>query len=49
MWKMPCSPRRVSSIPKKDGSYHKLEIKTNDKDLKVLARKGYYAMPDEKQ
>ena len=27
----------------------KLEIKTNDKDLKVLARKGYYAMPDEKQ
>ena len=39
----------TSTDPKKDGSYHKLEIKTKDKDLKVQARKGYYAMPDEKQ
>lgn len=31
---------------KKDGSYHKLELKTKDHDLKVQARKGYYAMAD---
>lgn len=28
---------------KRDGSFRKLEIKTNDKSLKVQARKGYYA------
>jgi VWFA-related protein len=33
--------------PKRDGSYRKLEIKTKDKDLKVQARKGYYAVPPE--
>jgi VWFA-related protein len=30
----------------RDGSYHKLDIRTRDKDLKVQARKGYYAMPE---
>ncbi len=33
--------------PRKDGSYRKLEIRTKDKDLKVQARKGYYAIPPE--
>jgi VWFA-related protein len=28
----------------KDGGYRKLEIKLKDKDLKVEARKGYYAI-----
>ena len=38
-----------SNNPKTDGSYHKIELRTNDKDLKVQARKGYYAMrPDDK-
>ncbi len=35
--------------PKRDGSYRKLEIRTKDKDLKVQARKGYYATPPEAQ
>jgi VWFA-related protein len=30
--------------PTKDGSYRKLEIKLKDKDLKLQARKGYYAI-----
>jgi VWFA-related protein len=30
--------------PTKDGSYRKLEIKLKDKDLKIQARKGYYAI-----
>ena len=30
--------------PTKDGSYRKLEIKLKDKDLKIEARKGYYAI-----
>jgi VWFA-related protein len=30
--------------PNKDGSYRKLDIRTKDKDLKVQARKGYYAI-----
>lgn len=29
--------------PQKDGTYRRIEIKTRDKDLKVQARKGYYA------
>jgi VWFA-related protein len=29
---------------KKDGSYHKLEIRAANKDYKVQARKGYYAV-----
>ena len=31
----------------KDGSYRKLEIKLSNKDLKVQARKGYYAVKPE--
>jgi len=34
--------------PKKDGSYHKIEIRVANKDLKVQARKGYYAVEQEK-
>ena len=30
---------------RKDGSYHTTEVKLADKNLKVQARKGYYAMP----
>ncbi len=37
----------TSPHPQKDGSYHKIEIKTTNKDYKVQARKGYYAMPPE--
>ena len=33
----------------KDGSYRKLDVRTSSKDLKVQARKGYYAIkPDTK-
>ena len=32
----------------RDGSFRKIDIKTRDKDLKVQARKGYYASPPEK-
>ena len=35
----------TSPHPEKDGSYHKIEIKMSNKDYKVQARKGYYAMP----
>jgi VWFA-related protein len=31
----------------KDGSYHKLDVKTVNKDYKVQARKGYYAIETE--
>jgi VWFA-related protein len=31
----------------KDSSYHKIEIKVANKDYKVQARKGYYAMPQD--
>jgi VWFA-related protein len=34
-----------STNEKKDGSFRRLEIKTRDKNQKVQARKGYYAMP----
>jgi len=34
---------------KKDGSYRKLEIKLAQKDLKVQARKGYYAINPDSQ
>lgn len=30
--------------PEKDGTFRRIEIKTNDKDWKVQARKGYYAI-----
>ena len=32
---------------KKDGAYHKLELRLADKNLKVQARKGYYALPNQ--
>jgi hypothetical protein len=28
----------------KDGSFRRIDIRTNNKDLKVQARKGYYAI-----
>ncbi|MCS7025624.1 MAG: VWA domain-containing protein [Bryobacteraceae bacterium] len=31
--------------PAKDGGFRRLEIRTKNKDLKVQARKGYYALP----
>jgi VWFA-related protein len=34
--------------PKKDGSYHKLDLKTSNKDYRVQARKGYYAIEPER-
>lgn len=30
---------------KKDGSFRKIDLKVNNKDLKVQVRKGYYALP----
>jgi len=38
-----------STNEKKDGSFRRLEIRTRDKNLKVQARKGYYATPAERQ
>jgi VWFA-related protein len=37
----------TSTNPKKDGSYRKIEIKVGEKDYKVQARKGYYAIEKE--
>src|SRR5260370_30057634 len=37
----------TSTNPRKDGSFRRLEIRTNDKTMKVQARKGYYAMRPE--
>jgi VWFA-related protein len=37
----------TSPHTQKDGSYHKIEIRTSNKEYKVQARKGYYAMPQE--
>ena len=34
----------TSPHPERDGSYHKLDIRTTSKDNKVQARKGYYAI-----
>ena len=33
------------SNTKLDGSFRKVEIHTNDKDYKIQARSGYYAVP----
>ncbi len=33
--------------PKRDGTYHKIDIKVANKDYKVQARKGYYAIEPE--
>src|SRR5436190_12592729 len=35
----------TSTNPRKDGSFRRLEIRTRDKNQKVQARKGYYAVP----
>lgn len=37
----------TSPHSQKDGSYHKIEIRVANKDYKVQARKGYYAMPQD--
>jgi len=34
--------------PKKDGSYHKVDLRVGNKDYRVQARKGYYAIEPEK-
>jgi VWFA-related protein len=39
----------TSSNEKKDGSFRRIEIHTRDKNLKVQARKGYYATPADKK
>jgi VWFA-related protein len=33
--------------PKRDGSYHKIDLRVSSKDNKVQARKGYYAIEPE--
>jgi VWFA-related protein len=33
----------IPSNPNKDGTFRRIEIRTNNKDWKVQARKGYYA------
>jgi VWFA-related protein len=38
----------VPTNPNKDGTFRKLEIRTGNKDWKVQARKGYYAIKPEK-
>lgn len=37
----------TSTNERKDGGFRRLEIRTKDKNLKVQARRGYYAMPAE--
>lgn len=34
--------------PNKDGSYHKVDLKTTNKDYRVQARKGYYAIEQDR-
>ncbi len=36
-----------STNPAQDGSFRKIDIKTHEKDMKVQARKGYFASPPE--
>ena len=36
------------SNPDKDGRFRKLDIRVSDKNLKVQARKGYYAIKPER-
>jgi VWFA-related protein len=38
----------TSTNERKDGSFRRLEIRTHDKNQKVQARKGYYAIPADK-
>ena len=35
------------SNPSKDGTFRRIEIRTGNKDWKVQARKGYYAIKPE--
>ena len=35
------------SNDRKDGSFHKIDLRVADRNLKVQARKGYYAMPQQ--
>jgi VWFA-related protein len=37
----------VSTNPKKDGTFRRIEIKTNQNDYRVQARNGYYATPND--
>jgi len=37
------SPHPTNSA--KDGTFRRIEIRTDQKDFKVQARKGYYAVP----
>ena len=37
----------IPGYKKKDGSYHRIEVKTKRRGLKVTARRGYYALPTE--
>ncbi|MGI8962033.1 MAG: VWA domain-containing protein [Bryobacteraceae bacterium] len=37
----------VSTNPKKDGTFRRIEVKTNQNDYRVQARNGYYATPNE--
>jgi VWFA-related protein len=34
--------------PAKDGSFRRIDVRTHEKDMKVQARKGYYATPPER-
>ena len=38
-----------STNPNRDGGFRKIEIRTQNRDLKVQARKGYYAQKPDKQ
>jgi VWFA-related protein len=38
----------TSTNSKRDGSFRRVDLRTRDHNLKVQARKGYYAMPTEK-
>ncbi|MGD0199316.1 MAG: VWA domain-containing protein [Bryobacteraceae bacterium] len=37
----------IPTNPAKDGTFRRIEIRTRDRDLKVQARKGYWAVPPE--
>ena len=43
---MPREPKPANGT--KNGSFRKVEIRTGDKDRKVQARKGYFAVPPER-
>ena len=37
----------LADNPKRNGTYHKIEIELSGKDYKAQARKGYYAIEPE--